>query len=124
MQAKKHQTTTGNRIYQSTLGYLRITLTLFLTGTCLTANAVDKPNLLLIYVDDLGLGDLGHTGHPVIKTPNLDALAGSGLTLSNYYGSHTGPESRAGFRLTAVSFCVKKNSPLPNCFVMLATRLP
>jgi len=85
MQAKKHQTTTGNCIYQSTLGYLRITLTLFLTGTCLTANAVDKPNLLLIYVDDLGLGDLGHTGHPVIKTPNLDALAGSGLTLSNYY---------------------------------------
>jgi len=53
--------------------------------SALTVNAFGQPNLLLIYVDDLGLGDLSHTGHPVINTPNLDTLAQSGLSLNNYY---------------------------------------
>ncbi len=48
------------------------------------ANA-SPPNILLIYVDDLGYGDLGSYGHPTIQTPNLDALAASGLRLTNYY---------------------------------------
>ncbi|MBT3425566.1 MAG: sulfatase-like hydrolase/transferase [Gammaproteobacteria bacterium] len=63
----------------------------------LTLHAFGQPNLLLIYVDDLGLGDLSHTGHPVIKTPNLDSLAQTGLTLSNYYApSALCSPSRAG----------------------------
>ena len=45
----------------------------------------NTPNLLLIYVDDLGYGDLGHYGHPVIKTPHIDQLAESGVTLTQYY---------------------------------------
>ena len=53
--------------------------------TCLRAEAV--PNILLIYVDDLGYGDLGSFGHPVIQTPNLDELAEEGLRLNNYYAA-------------------------------------
>ena len=45
----------------------------------------DQPNILLIYVDDLGFGDLGHYGHPVIRTPHVDALAADGMTFNNYY---------------------------------------
>ncbi|MCH8336847.1 MAG: sulfatase-like hydrolase/transferase, partial [Proteobacteria bacterium] len=56
---------------------------------CLFANgdsaAQSRPNMLLIYVDDLGYGDLGSFGHPVIQTPNLDRLAREGMTLTNYY---------------------------------------
>ena len=37
-----------------------------------------RPNILLITADDLGYGDLGSFGHPVIKTPNLDKLAEEG----------------------------------------------
>ena len=48
------------------------------------ANA-SPPNILLIYVDDLGYGDLASYGHPVLTTPNLDALAASGVRLTNYY---------------------------------------
>ena len=47
--------------------------------------SADQPNILLIYVDDLGFGDLGHYGHPVIRTPHVDALAADGMTFNNYY---------------------------------------
>ena len=46
---------------------------------CLDVSAATQPNILLIYVDDLGYGDLGSYGHPVLQTPNLDALASEGL---------------------------------------------
>ncbi|TWU32543.1 sulfatase-like hydrolase/transferase [Novipirellula artificiosorum] len=44
------------------------------------------PNVLLIYVDDLGYNDLGCYGaqDPGIKTPNIDRLAADGIRLSNY----------------------------------------
>ena len=49
------------------------------------ASLADQPNILLIYVDDLGFGDLGSYGHPSIKTPNIDALARDGMMFTNYY---------------------------------------
>lgn len=55
------------------------------------------PNILFIYVDDLGYGDLGSFGHPVIRTPNIDALANDGMKLTNYYApSALCSPSRAG----------------------------
>jgi len=60
------------------------------------ASAV-QANILLIYVDDLGYGDLGSYGHPVLQTPNLDALAADGLKLTSYYApSALCSPSRAG----------------------------
>ncbi|MEO0346335.1 MAG: sulfatase-like hydrolase/transferase [Pseudomonadota bacterium] len=58
-------------------------LGLLLVGT--TDAASEQPNILIIYVDDLGYGDLASFGHPVIETPHLDALAADGVTLTNYY---------------------------------------
>ena len=56
-----------------------------------------RPNILLITADDLGYGDLGSFGHPVIKTPNLDKLAEEGLKLTNFYApSALCSPSRAG----------------------------
>jgi arylsulfatase A-like enzyme len=49
------------------------------------AQAATQPNILLIYVDDLGYGDLGSYGHPVLQTPNIDSLAADGLSFTNYY---------------------------------------
>ena len=42
-----------------------------------------KPNVVLIYVDDLGYGDLSCYGATKIKTPNLDKLAGQGIRFTN-----------------------------------------
>ena len=37
------------------------------------------PNILIIYVDDLGYGDTAVYGHSVVKTPNIDRLAEEGI---------------------------------------------
>jgi arylsulfatase A len=43
------------------------------------------PNFIVFFVDDLGYGDLGFTGHPTTVTPNFDELAWSGKILSTWY---------------------------------------
>ena len=65
----------------------RFSLATLLSLLLVTAvNATPRqPNILIIYVDDLGYGDLASFGHPVIETPHLDALAADGVTLTNYY---------------------------------------
>lgn len=45
------------------------------------------PNLIVIYTDDQGIGDLGCYGHPEVKTPHLDALAASGIRFTNWYST-------------------------------------
>jgi len=39
------------------------------------------PNIVLCMADDQGWGDIAYNGHPVLKTPNFDALASAGLRL-------------------------------------------
>jgi arylsulfatase A len=46
-----------------------------------------RPSFLVILVDDLGYGDLGCFGHPMIKTPHLDKLAGQGIRLTECYSA-------------------------------------
>ncbi len=41
-------------------------------------HATEKPNILFIFADDWGWGDLGCHGHPYLKTPHLDRLASKG----------------------------------------------
>ena len=45
------------------------------------------PNIIFILCDDLGYGDLGVTGHPYVKTPNIDALAHDGIRFTEAYMS-------------------------------------
>ncbi len=45
----------------------------------------DKPNVILVYFDDLGYGDLGITGCTDYNTPNIDAMAKSGITFTHFY---------------------------------------
>ncbi|KAM3927500.1 arylsulfatase A [Leptodactylus fuscus] len=55
---------------------------------CLVYNTValsDPPNIILIFADDLGYGDLGCYGHPTSRTPNLDKMAARGLRFTDFY---------------------------------------
>ena len=61
-----------------------------------------KPNIVVIYVDDLGYGDVGFNGATEIQTPNLDKLANNGVKFTNGYAtSATCTPSRYGL-LTGV----------------------
>jgi len=53
----------------------------------LPLQALDKPNVLLFLVDDLGYGDLGFTGHPTSSSPNIDSLAKESVELTQFYTS-------------------------------------
>jgi arylsulfatase A-like enzyme len=49
--------------------------------------AADPPNVVLVFVDDLGYGDLGSFGHPTIRTPRLDRMAAEGIKLTSFYAA-------------------------------------
>ena len=49
------------------------------------AQTQPPPNVVFIYADDLGYGDLGAFGARAIKTPNLDRMAAEGLRLTSFY---------------------------------------
>jgi len=54
----------------------------------LAANAQNpKPNIIYIYADDLGYGELGSYGQTKIKTPNLDKMAAEGMRFTQHYSS-------------------------------------
>ena len=81
---------------------MKKSLLLFLTPLIalpLLANtASEKPNIIFIFSDDMGYGDLGYTGSSQIKTPNLDKLAKDGIIFPQAYvtASVCGP-SLAGY---------------------------
>ena len=49
-----------------------------------TVQAADRPNILFIFADDWGWGDLGCHGHPYLKTPNIDRLAEEGTDFQRF----------------------------------------
>lgn len=53
------------------------------------------PNIVLVMTDDQGYGDFGFTGNPVIRTPNLDALAAESTRLTRFYTSPVCAPTRA-----------------------------
>ena len=45
----------------------------------------ERPNIILIMSDDQGWGQTGYMNHPILKTPNLDAMAENGLRFNRFY---------------------------------------
>jgi arylsulfatase A-like enzyme len=68
---------------------MRLSFVLALAFAPLAGFSADKPNVVLIMTDDQGYGDLGSTGNPIIKTPNIDALAAESVALEDYHVAPT-----------------------------------
>src|SRR6185436_20342537 len=56
---------------------------LFISWTCSAAAA--PPNIVIIFLDDFGYGDLGCFGSKTIRTPRLDQLAREGTRFTSFY---------------------------------------
>src|SRR5690606_22196222 len=56
---------------------------------------LDKPNIIFILVDDLGLMDLGYMGNKTYETPSIDKLSRSGSIFTNAYSSSCCAPTRA-----------------------------
>jgi arylsulfatase A-like enzyme len=61
-------------------------LTLAMPGTA-AEGAGDKPNVVVILVDDLGYGDLSSYGATDLKSPNIDKLIAAGMRFDNFYAN-------------------------------------
>lgn len=71
------------------MGNMILLFCLFI-GKTLNAQSYDKPessqpNIIIIFMDDLGYGDISITGHPTIQTPNIDKLASQGQLWTSFY---------------------------------------
>lgn len=73
-------------MYSSPLWTVRLALLLCVITPCLHARAAQRPpNVVIIFTDDQGYGDLGCFGAKNFKTPNLDRLAATGVRLANFH---------------------------------------
>lgn len=81
-----------------------VTPLLFCLALCISASSCDvhaagsgKPNVLLMYADDLGYGELGCYGMKEVPTPNIDSIAANGIRFtSGYVSAPLCSPSRAG----------------------------
>ncbi len=51
----------------------------------LQVNSPPRPNIVLVMADDQGWGETGYRKHPMLKTPNLDAMAENGIRFERFY---------------------------------------
>ena len=62
-------------------------LTALLPFSSAPAQTPRPPNIVIIFADDLGYGDLGCYGHPTISTPHLDRMAAEGQRWTSFYSA-------------------------------------
>lgn len=68
---------------------IKLSICFFLLCCCssLKVKAQDKPNVVIIFADDLGYGDLGCYGATKVKTPNIDKLANEGRMFTDAHSA-------------------------------------
>ena len=67
-----------------------LTLLVMLSAAALVgapSRAEQRPNIVIIYTDDLGYGDVSSYGATALKTPNIDRLASRGLRFTDAHAA-------------------------------------
>ena len=79
--------------------FMRIFLPLLVTLCAPLAFSADKPNILIIWGDDIGPYNISayNMGRMGYKTPNIDRIASEGMIFTDSYGDQSCTAGRAGF---------------------------
>src|SRR5688572_20228692 len=59
------------------------------------AETAASPNIVLLFIDDMGYGDIGPFGNTKVKTPHLDKFAAEGMKFTSFYATPVCSMSRA-----------------------------
>ncbi len=73
-----------------TLKLVTLCMMAFILSRCNSSSkqaqpGAERPNIITIYVDDMGIGDVSYAGGKVVETPNIDRLARNGKIFTQYY---------------------------------------
>lgn len=112
------------------------------SALCLTGcgnEHTQQPNIVFIYADDMGIGDIGCYGQQYIRTPYLDRMAKEGMIFTNHYsgsavsspsrsclmtGLHSGHTYiRANFEVASADSLEEGQLPLPPGGITIASML-
>src|SRR3990167_2070720 len=68
-------------------------------GSAALASAAEKPNILVIFGDDIGITNISKYSHGLMgyQTPNIDRLANEGMMFTDYYGEQSCTAGRSAF---------------------------
>jgi arylsulfatase len=71
----------------------------FLLALCAPAFAADKPNILVIWGDDVGLTNISYNSRGMMgyRTPNIDRIGNEGMAFTDYYGEQSCTAGRSSF---------------------------
>ncbi len=67
--------------------FVSLLLLLIVAAASHAREPLDKPNLIVIFLDDAGYTDFSHTGHPTIETPEVTRMVREGLNFTQYYAA-------------------------------------
>jgi arylsulfatase A len=74
---------------------IRLACAVVMLGAALPARAAERPNFVVINIDDLGYADIGPFGSTKNRTPHLDRMAKEGMKLTSFYAAPACSPSRA-----------------------------
>jgi arylsulfatase A-like enzyme len=76
-----------------------LTTLALIAATTVAAQAQDKPNILVIWGDDIGTWNISHNNRGMMgyKTPNIDRIAAEGVAFTDYYAQQSCTAGRAAF---------------------------
>lgn len=64
---------------------LRLMMLLIVALFSAAATSVPKPNMILVFIDDMGWADLSSYGNPYVRTNNIDSMADEGIRFERFY---------------------------------------
>ena len=84
---------------KTVLKFLAITFAVVLCGPVLAQGAAKKPNILVIWGDDIGIQNISHNSRGMMgyQTPNIDRIAKEGVGFTDYYAQQSCTAGRAAF---------------------------